>query len=275
MNRAAGELKGKRIVITRAPEQAQKLVRELQGRGADVLLMPAVKFSSVPETGELDTVLQRISEFDWILFTSQNAVRFFRERCKDVGLNLNSFASCKVPIAAVGPATRDATIQEGFSVDYTAVKHSAEGLADEMRDKLRGRRVLLPRSDRADNRLPKALRNSGADVTELVVYRTIAPDAFDPAIIAAIRKAEVDAIVFASPSAFHNLSDEIGAKEFSEISFKTAFAAIGATTARAMRDAGARCEVEAGDASDKALAKALVKYYEMQASSKMPAARRA
>jgi uroporphyrinogen III methyltransferase/synthase len=262
-------------VVTRAPEQAQRLVREFQRRGAEVLLLPAVKFSSAPDMRELDTVLQRFSEFDWILFTSQNAVRFFCERCVALGLNLNGSAPQKVMIAAVGPATRDAAVREGFSVDYTALNRSGEGLATEMREKLHGRRVLLPRSDRADDRLPKSLRDSGADVMELVVYRTVAPDAFDPAIIARLRKADADAVVFASPSAFHNLSDEIGAKEFAAISLKTAFAAIGATTARAIRDAGARCEIEADDSSDASLAAALVKYYEIPASSKIPEVKRA
>jgi len=262
-------------VVTRSPEQARGLARELEARGAEVLLLPAVKFSSVLETEKLDAVLRRIFEFDWILFTSQNAVRFFRERCAAQGLDMDSSVSRKVLIAVVGPATRNTAIREGFSVNYAAVNHSGDGLAEEMREKLQGRHVLLPRSDRADDRLPKSLRDSGADVTELVVYRTIAPDAFDPAIIGAVRKSGVHAIVFASPSAFRNLSDEIGAKEFAGISSRVAFAAIGVTTARAIRDAGARCEIEADDASDKALTDALAKYYEMPRSPEMPSARRA
>jgi len=252
-------------------------VRELRRMGAEVLLLPAVKFSSLPDVEELDAALQRTSEFDWILFTSQNAVRFFRERCAALELNLGASSPRNMPkisIAAVGPATRDTAIQEGFSVDYTAVNHSGEGLAAEMNEKLHGRRVLLPRSDRADDRLPRALRDSGADVTEMVVYRTVAPATFDAAIIAAIRKADVDAIVFASPSAFHNLSNEIGAREFAEISSKVVIAAIGGTTARAVRGAGARCEVEAGDASDVRLAAALERYFEKPLPSNIPEARR-
>ena len=109
----------------------------------------------------------------------------------------------------------------------------------------------------------------------MVVYRTIAPATFDSAIIAAIRKADVHAIVFASPSAFHNLSNEIGVKEFADISSKVAIAAIGSTTASAVRDAGARCEVEAGDASDVRLVAALEKHFEKPLPSHRPEASRA
>ena len=139
----------------------------------------------------------------------------------------------------------------------------------ELRGSFAGRRVLLPRSDRGDDRVPAALREIGANVTEVIAYRTGAPAALDPAILGRIRGGEVDVVVFASPSAFHNFRDAIGAAEMARLSARVQFVAIGPTTARAIRQSGARVGVEAEEASAAGLAAALAKHYQQE----FPAAR--
>jgi uroporphyrinogen-III synthase len=129
------------------------------------------------------------------------------------------------------------------------------------------RKILLPRSDRADDRLPTALREAGADVTEIVAYRTAAPNTLDPQILKRIRDAEVDAIVFASPSAFRFLSKCIGTADLAELSNRVQFAAIGPTTARALRENGARVEIEANESSAAGLADSIAKFYQRQNST--------
>jgi uroporphyrinogen-III synthase len=84
----------------------------------------------------------------------------------------------------------------------------------------------------------------------------------DPAVLARIRRSEVDAIVFASPSAFQNLRDVIGAAELANLSARVQFAAIGPTTARTIRDSGARVEIRAEEASAEALAGAIAKHFQ-------------
>src|SRR5262249_1952389 len=146
----------------------------------EVLLLPTVEFAPPEDTSALDSGIAQISSFDWILFTSQNAVRFFANRFAQLPAHGPAPAPSHFQAAAVGPATAEAAQQEGFCVQYLAKNHTGESPAQELAEKLRGKRVLLPRSDRADDRLPAALRASGASVTEVVAYRTAAPQSLDP-----------------------------------------------------------------------------------------------
>jgi uroporphyrinogen III methyltransferase/synthase len=177
--------------------------------------------------------------------------------------------------AAVGNTTAEEAIEAGFLVEYVAKNHTGESLGRELAEKLRGKRVLLPRSDRADDRLPSALRAAGAEVTEVIAYRTVAPKAVDPHTLLRVRNAEVDAMIFASPSAFHNLQRWIPAAELAALSQQVQFAAIGPTTARALREAGAQVAVEAADASPATLAEAIASYYQARPQGQPSVARRA
>lgn len=259
------------MVVTRATEQAHELAHSLEALGGDVLLLPTVSFAAVEDSQAFDAVLRRVAEFDWILFTSQNAVRFFCRRIRELGLSVAALQARRPLVAAVGPATAMAAKSEGFRVDTVPKNHSGEALAQELWGAIGDRKVLLPRSDRADDRLPNALREAGAKVTEIVAYRTAAPDSVDPGILKKIRDAEVDAIVFASPSAFRFLSECLGAAELAELSNRVQFAAIGPTTARALREEGARVEIEANESSAAGLADSIAKFYQRRNS----AARRA
>jgi uroporphyrinogen-III synthase len=125
--------------------------------------------------------------------------------------------------------------------------------------------------------MPDLLREGGAKVTEVVAYRTVAPEAPHEAVLGRVRRGDVDAIVFASPSAFQNLTrclGSSGAAELSALSKRVQFAAIGATTASAIRDAGAHVAIEAREASAPCLAAAIAKYYERDAVNTEPAPRR-
>jgi uroporphyrinogen-III synthase len=254
---AAKPLASKRIVVTRAPEQAQALVHELERLGAEVILLPVVAFESPEDSGPLDHALGELPTFDWVLFTSQNAVRFFSRRLEQLGLGKPTQR-----IAALGPATAEVARQQGFSVDYIATQHTGHALADELRGSIKGRRLLLPHSDLADDQIAKSLREVGAEVADVVAYRTVAPEALDQAILDRIRGGEVDVTIFASPSAFHNLAGFLGVSQLVKLAESVQFAAIGPTTARSMRESGVRVHIEAEEASAAGLADAIVKHYQ-------------
>lgn len=261
---AAKPLAGKRIVITRAPEQSVELISALEALGAEVLLLPTVEFAPPEDISRVDSAIAQFSTFDWILFTSQNAVRFFANRFTE--LSAQAQRPVRLPesakAAAVGPATAEAAQKKGFQVQYVAKNHTGESLARELAAQLSGKRVLLPRSDRAADRLPSALRAVGAEVTEVIAYRTATPEALDPHTLQRVRNAEVDAMLFASPSAFHNLQRWISAAELAGLSRRVQFAAIGPTTARALREASAHVAIESPDASSSALANALANHFQ-------------
>jgi uroporphyrinogen-III synthase len=255
-------LSGKRIVVTRTPDQARELVSALEAKGAEVLLFPLLSFAPPKDWHGLDDQLRRLDSFDAILFLSKNAVRYVFQRCRELGINPGFSPSNRPFVATVGHATGEAARREGWPVDYVAKNQTAESLARELRPLLAGRTVFLPRGDRGDSELPDALREVGAHVSEAIAYRTVAPENADAAMLERIRQAHVDALVFASPSAFQNLCDLIPHAEVVELSWRIRFAAIGPTTARALRKAGARVEIEASEPSAASLVAAITEHFE-------------
>ena len=264
---ATGPLAGKRVVVTRAPEQASELIRALEVLGAQVLSLPTVGFAPPEDSAELDAAFARLAEFDWILFTSQNAVRFFCSRWSESVGERSDVGSVRGRVAAVGAATARALESEGMRVEYVAQTQTGESLAAELRDSVAGKQVLLPRSDRVDDRLPSALREAGAIVYEVTAYRTLRPETLDSEILTSLRRAEVAVIVFASPSAFHNLAAFVPHSELASLSNQVQFAAIGSTTSRALRESGVRVAIESNDSSSAGLADAIAKFYQRQSST--------
>jgi uroporphyrinogen III methyltransferase/synthase len=259
-------LAGKRIVLTRAVEQTRELKARLEKMGAVVLLFPAVNFSEPTDTAELDRSINSLNEFDWIVFTSANAVRFFAGRCRKLGVEPSNDGNFRC--AAVGPATASAVAAEGFPVDHVAREFIGSALASELSTMLNGRKVLLPRSERARPDLPAALKAVGAVVTEIVAYQTGRVGTIDPAVMQAIREAEVDVISFFSPSAIENMRAELGEEVLSRLSAKAKMAAVGPTTAAALRGAGLSVSIQAPRATAESMAVAIATYFSTNAESK-------
>ena len=194
---------GRRVLVTRAPEQAAELSERLAALGALPVEIPTIRTAALEDGSELDTALANLSQFDWIAFTSANAVRFVFDRLNAAGADARALYPVK--IAAIGGATASALAARGLSADFIPDRAGSEGVADGMaRRGVSGARVLLPRSDLADDRLPDRLRRAGARVREVVAYRTEMPESSRPALAAAL-DAGVDAAVFASASAAANL----------------------------------------------------------------------
>src|ERR1700733_9554191 len=105
VNQTGKPLAGKCIVITRAREQSAALAEALERYGAEVLFLPTVAFVPAKDTQPLDAVIKELDQFDWILFTSQHAVRFFSQRRRELGLPPSGSGAAKgVRVAAIGPA---------------------------------------------------------------------------------------------------------------------------------------------------------------------------
>jgi uroporphyrinogen-III synthase len=259
-------LDGKRIVLTRAVEQTRELKARLEKMGAVVLLFPAVNFSEPTDTTGLDRSINSLTEFDWIVFTSANAVRFFAGRCRKLGVEPSNDGNFRC--AAVGPATASAVAAEGFPVDHVAQEFIGSALASELSTMLNGRKVLLPRSERARPDLPAALKAVGAVVTEIVAYQTGRVGTIDPAVMQAIREAEVDVISFFSPSAIENMRAELGEELLSRLGAKAKMAAVGPTTAAALRGAGLSVAIQAPRATAESMAVAIATYFSTNAESK-------
>ncbi len=253
-------LAGKRVVVTRGAEQARELVAALAELGAEVLLLPAVEFGDPADPAPLDRAIRSLDSMDWLIFTSQNAVRFFAKRCRALGLPATQ--DPKLQIAAVGPATASAAEQESFQVDWVAREFRGEALAAELGGRLAGKKVLLPRSDRAAEDLPALLRAKGAEVLDVVAYRTLAPEPQDSDAADRVRRGDADVLTFFSPSAFHHITEMIGLEVMQRFAERGALAAIGPVTARAIREAGLPVEIEAPEATTASLVAAIARYYD-------------
>jgi uroporphyrinogen-III synthase len=249
-------LAGKTIVVTRAAAQARELCKALIARGAQVMLLPLVEFAPVWGSTDLDEALSRLESFDAIVFLSANAVRYVFEHCRELGVAFNSEHRPKL-VAAIGPATARAVEEQGLHAEYVVRESTSAGVAREMRESLAGKSVLLPRSDRGNESAPAALTEIGARVTEVVAYRAAMPQSIDAFIAARLGSGEADAMVFASPSAVQNFVAIFGADEAVRIAQHVRFAAIGPTTAQALRDANLLVAMEAAESSTQGLVDAL------------------
>jgi uroporphyrinogen-III synthase len=259
---AATALAGRRIVITRAPEQADEVARCLTNAGAQVSLLPMVRFVEAADTAELDRAIAMLDQFDWLIFTSANAVRFFLARCRAQ----NRWPGPTRPLCAVvGQATRTALEKQNLRAAFTPTESSAVALTAEMAGALTGKHVLVPRSNLAGDELVAALRSAGATVTAVVAYDTAMPESLDAAVLETIRHGDTDAVVFFSPSAFQFFSGTLGGEALHGLGGRVAFAAIGPTTAATIREAGVQAVVEAADASADSLVAALERYFTSRA----------
>jgi len=253
-------LQGKRVVVTRSAEQSRELVRALQDAGAVPVVLPMVAFAPPDDTTALDQVLRALSQFDWIFLTSQNALRALQERCHAQHLELPSaFGSAR--LAAVGPATAEAAASAGIEVSYIATKHHGVALAEELAAEVKGKRVFLPRSDRANPDLVELLNRHGAIVSEVVAYKTVAPDQAVLSDARAALRQPVDAILFFSPSAVHHLQDILGNEKVLELSRQAVFAAIGSITASALHRANVQRVLLAEDTTVKSIVRALENHF--------------
>ena len=199
-------LHGKRVVVTRAADQAGELVDLLRDHGADPLSYPCIAIAPPADTAPLDDALRRLAagKFDWLVLTSRNTVTVLAGRLADLGLD--TAAAHPVCVAAVGEATAAAAERElGLKVDLMPAEFVAEALSSAMRARLHpGDRVLLCQADIARPVLARELTAAGAGVTAVAAYRTVMGSGGVnlPALLA---EHSVDAMTFTSSSTVRNL----------------------------------------------------------------------
>ena len=249
-------LHGKRVVITRAKEQSGDLFQRLLALDAVPICAPLIRFAPADESGPLDVALRNLDDFDWLFLTSQNALRFVLERARVLGISLTQQATA-IRVAAVAPVTAAAAEKAGLAVSYVSMKHQGIGLAEELGPQLQGRRVLLPRSDKADRELPEALRKVGAEVVDLIAYHTLETQTEENKLPDIVRQGDMDAIVFYSPSAVHHFLDILRSEQTEMAKRETLFVAIGPVTAAALRESGVKRIAQAADTATGAVLEAL------------------
>jgi uroporphyrinogen-III synthase len=234
---AQSSLAGKRIVVTRPIAQSVAFCDALRACGAEPLPFPLINIVPAEELSALDEGLRRLRVGDWIVFTSQNAVAPVAARMQFLR-RAHPQVACDIQIATIGSATERVAKEAGFAVLHMAKVDGGSSLSQALRDRVPLRRILLPRSNLADNAMAEMLRDFGAEVLAAVVYRTEPSREFAPQLNANLDSDSVDAIVCFSPSAVHALLENIGADRLRRVARKIVFVAIGATTAAAFAEIG-------------------------------------
>ncbi len=235
---------GKRIVVTRAATQAPLLSEKLRDLGADVLEMPATQVVRL-DLAPLRTAIARIDEYQWIIFTSQNAVPIFWEQLLGAGRDARALAGVRV--AAVGPATAGALLEHGILVDVVPERFVAESLLEKLaaRDDMAGASVLYVTAEGARDVLPAGLEELGASVERIDAYRSIIDGSGAKRLRRALEKGDVDLVTFTSASSVRGYVEAAG----EEVSRRAPAASIGPTTSEAIALAGIDLEVEASEST--------------------------
>ena len=224
-------LTGKRVLVTRGEEQAEELASLIRGKGGIPVLFPTVRLVPADDPGPLDSALARLSSFDWILFASANAAKFFCGRAAQRGI---LGPPDGVRVASVGPGTSRELARLGFPADLTAERHTAEGLAEALGAQgIAGKRFLLPRAREGREALQEELARQGGAVEEVAVYLHSLPER-DERTAREIVAMPPDVCTFASPSAFRNFFLLLGEGAAAQVLSRSRIAVIGEVTARAV-----------------------------------------
>jgi uroporphyrinogen III methyltransferase/synthase len=186
---------GKRVLVTRPRRQASDLVRRLEELGAVPLVLPAVEIREPSDWSAVDAALARLAEYHWLVFTSANGVHALVRRLRQIGRDLRALGS--VQLAAIGPGTTAALRDYQLEPDLVPAEFRSESLADALRQRAAGQRILLARADRGRELLRQELEAVAA-VDQIAVYSQV--DAIDAAsdVFDALRRGEIDYITLTS-----------------------------------------------------------------------------
>jgi uroporphyrinogen III methyltransferase/synthase len=192
--------------VTRASHQAEELARPLRDLGAEAILLPVIGIAGPLDKAPLKQAAAHANEYDWIVFTSANAIAFF------VAELTGPPCECRARVATVGAATRECAERYGFAVDLTPHKYVAESLVESFASEvLAGRRILIPSAAVTRDVVATELRQRGAQVDVVEAYRNVIPPDTVEQVRGVFREPLPDWVTFASSSAVNNLVGLVGA----------------------------------------------------------------
>jgi uroporphyrinogen III methyltransferase / synthase len=238
---------GRRVLITRPREQATELVDRLTALGADPVLAPMIRITPPDDPAPLQRAAEDPGIFDWIVFTSANAVEAYLNAVLAGDRDLRALKGPR--LCTVGTATAARLARYGLKVDVIPDEFRAEAVLDTLSQfgSLDGSRILLPRSDIGREVIVEQLRQAGALVTDVVAYRTILEETQreeDPDIYGMLLEGRIDVVTFTSPSSVRNFVKIYGADQAADLLKGTTVATIGPVTADAARSLGIAVTVQ-------------------------------
>lgn len=197
-------LRGERVVVTRARHQAEEMTAAFEAAGAQVELLPLIEVVEPDDPRRLKTAVAEVGEFNWLVFTSANAVGAFLDLVK-------GRLPDELKVAVIGPATSRAAVERGVEPDIVAAQADAEGLVDEMSPHLRGyERVLVPCADDARPTLVDGLRSLGVRAVAVEAYSKRLPAAAAERARELFADREIGWVTFTSPRIVRHFAELFG-----------------------------------------------------------------
>ena len=251
---------GKKVLVTRARNQASVAVKLLEEQGAEAIEFPTIEIVPPESWDELDRAIDSLNTYDWIIFTSVNGVLFFLERLKKNRKDLRELKGIK--IATIGEQTAKSVENLGLDVDIIPNDYRAEGIVQSFRAiDMKAKRILIPRAKEAREMLPVELARMGADVQIVAAYETKKPSSKKTEEIRELLKeGKIDIVTFASSSAVKNFLSIFDNDR--EILSKTVVACIGPITAEAFREFAIRPAIICKKYTIEELTREIVYYFE-------------
>jgi uroporphyrinogen III methyltransferase/synthase len=255
---------GKRIVVTRPREDAADLVDLLAVLGAETIEAPMIRIAPPDDWAPLDGAVDRIATFDWVIFTSVNAVDHFMQRLYRDSRDVRELKG--VRLCAVGPSTRDRLLRYGVRVDLAPEDFRAEGVVAALGEveAVGGRSFLLPRADVGRERLAEALREAQADVVDVTAYRTLPAEPeleHHPDVYRMLLDRAIDVVTFTSAAAVRNFVVTYGADQAADLLQQTRVAVSGPVTAEAATRLGLPVTIMPTEFTLSALVQAIAEHY--------------
>ncbi|HWP82353.1 MAG TPA: uroporphyrinogen-III synthase [Bacteroidota bacterium] len=249
-------LAGKTVLITRAEGDADEFTKMLQALGARTVHLPAIAIADPDSWEPVDNAIDGLEKYDGVFFTSRNAVLKFVRRLEAKGAKS---ILLQKQLYAVGEKTEEALEEQGLTVAATPEVYSAEALAESFAERnVEGKRFLFPRSNIGKDIVPTYLREMGAIVHEIVVYKTVSPTQKDlDAVRNPLHHGEIDIATFFSPSAVRNFIQMMGKNSLQQ----TVIAVIGPATASATAEVGLKATIIAKQATSESLVEAIRGYF--------------
>ena len=232
---------GKTFVVTRAEEQAESFIHMLEERGAEAFLYSSIKTIPPVDWSPLDKSLEILSNYNGLIFTSVNGVRFFSQRLKEKNKDIRELKG--VRIYAIGPKTEQAVRNLNIRVDTVPENYVAESLIECIgKENIEGKKFLLPRASVAREILPNTLREMGAIIDVVPAYQTILPESFESDFLKRLDEGSIDVITFTSSSTVTNFLDRLN-KEHHEKLNKIVVACIGPITQKTAENRGLKVTI--------------------------------
>jgi uroporphyrinogen III methyltransferase / synthase len=261
---------GRRIMVTRPREDAAELVDLLTVLGAAAIEAPMTRIVPPDDYGPLDETLGALDSFEWVLFTSANAVDQFMQRLMQGTGDVRRLAHTQ--ICTIGPVTRDRLRRYHLKVDLMPDDGHPEAVVQALaaRGSLEGVRVLLPRPDVGRELLAAELRKAGAVVTDVTAYKLVVSEperVGEPDIYRMLLDGEIDVVTFTSASTVRNFVTTIGHDQAQDLLRQTTVACIGPVTAEAAAQLGIGTQIMPSEYTVPALAEAIVNHYAGTAAS--------